>query len=358
MDHIGLAAFGTIRAQVASYCQQSDNTAKVQPIKDRINWNYFDAYQRHDWSELRRFHEGRHTHIVDGDNLTAYASSSLAAFQTSGYEAMPYDVGEIYSLMNGNPAGVAQMPPVLTKMDQAEFIEAISFNPSQSGVPEIWTEAGTTPLRRPLVVNEQLTLVSTSSSDTTSVRLIGITSAADAAGNYGLDQAETITLTGTTPLNSGLAYAKGWSILSVNILGALVGTVTIVGATSGITYVQLQADAGITDGPSFSSRKLIRMWPCPTSGTPYSLYYKRKCRKLVSDQDTPLWGIGPYLVEKSIADIYEQMRLPELAGNHHTKADQLLARMIQNEESSVMHMSRPQSIRGYMQGYRLVRPGP
>jgi hypothetical protein len=35
------------------------------------------------------------------------------------------------------------------------------------------------------------------------------------------------------------------------------------------------------------------MWPCPAAGKQYSLFYKRKCAKLIHDQDTPLWQIDP-----------------------------------------------------------------
>lgn len=357
MDHIGLASFLTMQTQVGQYVQDT-SADRLTRIKDRINWNYFDAYQKHDWRDLRRFHEGKHTHFVDADNLSTYPASALEGFQTNGYEAMPFDVGEIYTLLNGDPAGTMQTPPVLTKMDQAEFFEAISFDPDQTGVPEIWTLAGTTPLRRPIVTDERLLFQSTSASDTTTIRITGTTNAASGSNQYGVETPETVTLTGTTAVASGNRYAKGWSVLSLNILGVLTGNITVSGQTSGITYMVFLGASGVTDGPSYSQRQLVRMWPCPTAGTKYSLYYKRKCAKLIHDQDTPMWPIAAYLVEKSIADIQEQMRLPELAANHHGKADSLLAHMIQNEESSVNHMSRPQSIQGYMRGYDPVRPGP
>lgn len=352
MDHIGLASFVTLYTQVGGYVQDSSADRLVK-IKDRLNWNYFEAYQRHDWRDLRRFHEGKHALVSDADNLTAYPSSTLAAFQTNGYEAMPFDVGEIYCFTHGTPSGTMENPPVLTKYDQAEFFEAIAFDPDLTGPPEIWTLAGTTPLRRPLVVGERLSLVSTSAADVTTVRISGFPAVAE----FGQEVPETVTLTGTTAVTSA-AYAAGWSILSLEILGAMAGTLTVKGFTSNVTYMTVYPVANQTDGPSFRTRLLVRMWPCPTTGTSYSLYYKRKCAKLIHDQDTPLWPIGPYLVEKSIADLYEQMRLPELGGPHHAKADNLIMRMIQNEESSVMHMSRPQSYAAYMRGARVVRPGP
>jgi hypothetical protein len=353
VDHIGLASFATLYGQVQGFVQDS-STDRLTKIKDRINWNYFAAWQRHDWRDLRRLHEGRHAHITSADNLTDYPSATLDAFQTNGYEAMPFDVGEIYAITMGSPGGTMASPPIVQKRDQAEFFDLIAYDPDLTGPAEIWTLAGTTPLRRPLVVNEQLRFASTSASDTTTVRLSGISSSA----YYGMDTAESITLTGTTSVNSSTTYSRGWSILSLNFQGALAGTVNVTGATSGVTYMQFLPMSGLTDGPNYSQRLLVRFYPCPTSGTSYSLLYKRKCAKLINDRDVPLWNIGPYLVEKTIADIYEQMRLPEIAALHHQKAEALIAQMIFNEESSVTHSSRPMTYASWMRGLQPVRPGP
>ena len=121
---------------------------------------------------------------------------------------------------------------------------------------------------------EKVTVVSSSTSDTSKVVIVGRES------TNNLVVAEEITLNGTTAVSSTNTYAIG-GLLNCSKAAATVGTITIKGATSSTTFSLISPEE---IAPRF---KRLSLFPIPSSAITMYLEYYERIRLLVNDGDVP-----------------------------------------------------------------------
>jgi hypothetical protein len=138
--------------------------------------------------------------------------------------------------------------------------------------------------------NERLSLVSSSSADTSDVFIMGESS--------GIEVSETVTLNGTTPVISANTFDTPLTIAK----SLTTGTLTVKGYTSATTFVTILA--------SERERKHIRLWlqPAPSASYVCLVLGKRRIKPLVRDEDTPLLrDIQWALITASTADMFAKL---------------------------------------------------
>lgn len=339
--------FVNLVGKVKRFVQHSQDDDITELAKDAVNFAYAEGYRRHDWPSLRRISEGFHSFVSrdsyvdkDGSPVTV-GSGEIDTYKIAGYLALPAEIGDIYAIYQGDPAGSFVAPPRLQELAPDTFLTAMAHDPDEVGSEAmIFTRIGTTPLRLPLLKNEPLTAVSNSGSDTNKILITGRVG----SNNWIGESTDVVTLSGTTPVASTAGnWREGWNISRITIQGTHAGTVQIYGSTTNALYWSRRATAVDGTGPSFDSeiKTLLRLWPVSTEQTRYTIYYKASLRPLIHDQDELQIPIAQYVEEKAIARLYEYKRLNDLAQVHEARAEDLIIRTIMDHESGQLHMSQP-----------------
>lgn len=151
--------------------------------------------------------------------------------------------------------------------------------------------------------NEKLTFVSTDASDKTNIFVRG--------ESLGLEKSETVTLNGTTNVDSVNTYDAPLTVAK----GITVGTVHVTGKVSGTALQALL--------PTERERKHMRLWLQPSPGTAETALVigKRRITALASDEDTPmLRNAANVLISGAVADMFEHLGKPKEAENARNKA--------------------------------------
>jgi len=148
-------------------------------------------------------------------------------------------------------------------------------NPTEEGNPlyyRIWEEEGVSTV---LAVADTITVVSSSSSDTSSfkVSIVGYNAS-------GYLQSEELSLNGTTTVNGALTYVADKPI-RISKSAKTTGYITVKEASGATTLVVLGPEER---SPRF---KKIGLYPIPSSAITIYLEYYTRLRQLVNDSDTP-----------------------------------------------------------------------
>ena len=153
------------------------------------------------------------------------------------------------------------------------------------------------------VSDEKLTFVSSSASDKTDIFVRG--------ESVGVERSETVTLNGTTPVDTVYNYEVPLTIAKT----LTTGTVSVTGKVSLTTFQTLL--------PAERERKHMRLLLYPAPGTVETALVvgKRKITPLVSNEDTPaLRNAANVLIYGAVADMFDHMGKPAEAENARKKS--------------------------------------
>lgn len=151
--------------------------------------------------------------------------------------------------------------------------------------------------------NQKLTLVSTDATDKTNVHIYGETA--------GTVVSESLTLNGTTPVDTTFAYD-----IPITIAKTLTaGTMHVTAKVSGTALLGLL--------PAERERKHMRLWLQPAPGTSQvaMVIGKRAIKPLLNDEDTPiLRNCANILIYSAVADMFDLLSKPAEAEVARKKA--------------------------------------
>ncbi len=338
--------FLNLRNKVKRFVQHATDGDIDSLVNDAINFVYQEGATRHDWPQMLVVREGfsQLTHRddftdIDG-NPVATTNDTAGGWEMNGMFALPSEVDELFSLFQGAPSGTFVAPPRIQLLEADEFYLRVSHDPDQAGIPQVFTKLGVTPLRIPLVQNENLRVKSSSASDSNDVTIQGFL-----GNNNWISQNQAkVTLNGTADVQFSGSWRRGWSLSRISVEGSHAGTIQIFGATTNLLYFSLrsQSAAGVLDD-SYSSdiKPLVRVWPTLNSSQPITLIYKKYLRPLINDEDEIEIPIANYIEEAAIARIYEYKRLNDLAQIHTQRSEDMIQRQVINQETTEVHLSKP-----------------
>jgi hypothetical protein len=227
----------------------------------------------------------RYQMIYDGSLWKdALVLSTVAA--DSNIIVMPQEVGLVVGTRWGDG----------TTLDPVEFSFLLRTDPGafeRTGTPAKAAPMNPIGISRKITTAERLSLVSSNNSDTAVIFLLR----GDLAG---VEQVEEVTLTGTTTVTT----AQSWDNVYVAAKPVTIGTVTMTGFTSALTYLTLWKDE------TEKKYQRVRLFDSPTDITQSLLVLaKRRFRDLTSDQDTPqVQAIENALLAFGEADMLERAR--------------------------------------------------
>lgn len=163
-----------------------------------------------------------------------------------------------------------------------------------------------------------LSVVSSSASDTTQTVFVkGIDS-------NGVEDYETLTLTGTTPVATTKTYAH---ILSIGKSAVTAGYVTITSNSGAVTNA-------VMNRQDLEYRiKVMRLVQVPSGAILVELNYIQGLRPLTQDYDSPVIDCADVLEQGAIADAWRHKRQYEKAADHEINFEKRLANLIFNYES-------------------------
>lgn len=261
---------------VSAKCGTYDFESQIL-IKHFIRRNYQMAWDCHLWKES----------IVvasvasDGDNLV-----------------LPHYFDRVISL---------RVDPSLGQLSNVDANYLFQTQPSifeeTSGIQAQWVYMAPVGVAVLPPGGEKLQLVSASNDDLTPVFVRGEWG--------GKEWTETVTLTGTAPVETEFLYDVPLTIAK-RITN---GRITVTGYTSTVELQTLNADE--------RERKHIRLWLLPSNaeGTTCLVLGKRKITPLVSDEDTPmLRDIQGVLIESSAADMFMKLEKYDAATDCRNRA--------------------------------------
>jgi hypothetical protein len=166
----------------------------------------------------------------------------------------------------------------------------------QTGVPDQYIDIGSKSVKLLLTQSTKVQVVSTSASDITPkiIRVVGNVS--------GVEIAEDIILTGATGADSTNTFDSGSELIisagtNNGTLSDLAGVVSVK-ETATLTNI-LAVLAPEERSPLY---RWVRLSATPASNATYQIWYKKKWRKLVNDNDVPIIPCANEIVEGVVAD--------------------------------------------------------
>ena len=232
-------------------------------INDMIN-NTLQEIQSPGWAfsaQQRRTHQ----HYWNFNKRKA----TLATVANQEDYELPRDVDKIYLIRQ------ITSPTVLRFIEDRDFYLQIPY-PTASGNPfwyRIFEETGVAVV---LSTDDKVTIVSSSTSDTTqTISVVGYASA------DGIKDSETISLNGTTTVNGTKTWKAG-KALRISKSAKTVGTVSIKEFTTPYTTI-------LTLGPEDKSAyfRIVSFYPIPSAVITMYLEYFTRIRIMANDSDTP-----------------------------------------------------------------------
>lgn len=248
---------------------QDTSSGRLTRIKDAINRKYTEIADGFDWPDLFRIGINEVTVFANEQDLYMPRHVDLS-------KKIVFDSNKEL-LHNSNPA---------------MFYNRYFDNLTAGGNPFEYTNAGSSPIKRPIITAEKLDFVSSDAGDTTPVVSVwGMVS--------GEELNELVTLNGTTTVTTVNTFSDVTRIgTETSIIdSSRSGNITITGNTSSTELAVI---------PTFekdSRYQKIRFNTNPSTGTTLSIVYKKKARKLINDGDPLEIPADIILFELSVADI-------------------------------------------------------
>jgi hypothetical protein len=215
------------------------------------------------------------------------------------------------------------------------YLDPVEVGPANRLYGEIQDESGTPRKYFPEedTVNAQptsasaLAVSSSDAADTTQkVRVIGI------AG--GEQRTETVTLNGTTAVNTVNSYTR---VIAISKDGNTAGVITVTSNAAAVTVATIDP---LDVAPRYPKLHLIRR---PDSAISYTVTYKVKVPPLINAEDVPLIPCESVLIRGAYADALAEQKQFEKAAIEEAMFDKFLANLITEEEQhpDMVHRAIP-----------------
>lgn len=264
-------------AMVQNTSTSTTNANDLLPkVKDWARTRYDRIMRSFPWTEILRSY-----------NLSVTAG-------TRDY-ALRYDLEDIVKIWDTTHGNEITAYPI---QDHVRF-NAVTLEISgnvQTGNPDQYIEIGSKSVSALLSTADKVQVLSSSASDVTPmvIRITGEVS--------GIAVSESLTLTGTTAVDSSNTYDSGSELIvtagtSDGTLVNLVGVVTVREKTTPANIL-----AKLAPNERAPYYRWIRLSAMPSSAFTAQVWYKKRWMPLVNDNDAPLVPCANELVEGIVAD--------------------------------------------------------
>lgn len=245
-------------------------------VKDWCRTRYDRIMRSFPWNELNRSY-----------NLSVTAG-------TRDY-ALAYDVDNIIKIWDTTNGQEIIERDIRDHVRFSAVMNEVSGN-VQTGQPDSYIDIGSKSVSALLSTSDKVQVLSSSASDITPmvIRIRGTVS--------GMEVAESLTLTGTTAVDSSYTYDSGSEFVvsagtSDGTLQDLVGVVTVREKT---TSSNVLAKLSPTERAPYY--RWIRLSVMPAAALTAQVWYKRRWLPLVNDNDVPLVPCANEIIEGIVAD--------------------------------------------------------
>jgi hypothetical protein len=308
---LGYLTFENMRQQVGRMIGDTVTSNRQTIINDWLNTNYDNVARAHRWPSLTR------------------ASESELSF-TAGerFLYLPQDLQEMYFLY---PKDRPELPNAETP---SSLFHRTALQQDSSGVVRSFAPAGEYGRKADFHTDAELITVSPDASETAASvdhRIEGLDSA-------GVPYGETVNTATNVSANTSATFTEIFSI-STNGLQTL--KVTYSGATSTNEYAVIPADE------QTARYKRIRLYQLPDTADTYTLYYKKRVKRLIDDDQIPEIPVSHVIMHMTVADQFRQQRRWQVAAvSHEQKAQQALEQVLREEfqgsnvQQSIPYLSR------------------
>lgn len=237
------------------------------------------------------------------DHLTL-PEEALTASAGSTFLYLPKRVDRVYFLYDSGQKQQA------VKHFAENLFKYNSYNPDSSGIITNFSDAGELGRKANFHTSAEMVSVSSSSaSDTSQVVTV--------KGRVNDDElTESISVTGTTPVNSTNSFND---IYSIGCDGSNVGVLTVDGNTSAIEY------ATLAPRERTARYRVLRLVNPPNVAATLKAYCKKRILEMVNDNDVPEIPVCQALVQLATADHFaRQRKWAEAAQFHRSNATEIL----------------------------------
>ena len=358
MGSQGVQIFTNLVDEVANFIQDTSTSRKAR-IKEALNRSYQLAVDAHDWPQLLRVSDMGHRFELDATGATAHTFMS-----GDGHAPLPIDCMHVYGIVandstatssdaTASPGPGVLMHQMSPTMFHGEFgyggvtaTSATSFDESLSTTrtPRYWCFSGTTAQYLPVATStdEQNFKFSSSHANANKVarfyfrrpNLAGETSWADVTA---ADWTSEFAFSGTES-------EEGYPITRIVVPSGWQGTLVAKTNDDVVVVSWEDPEGGIaanTTGPFVIQAPLIKVWPVPSGfDVRATIIYKRQPLSLTEDEDTIEIPVHNFIVEKSIAHIFRQMRRHGTATQHDMIAMEALQTAIAANVSPLEEQDR------------------
>jgi hypothetical protein len=265
--------------------------------------------------------------MTDASTLALIKSWANRRHQMICDRSLWHDLLAIYTLSVSASQTEVILPAQITRYVAAKYDQNALMPVDQvflmSTDPGIWDRTGNAMRVAELPASgtrlkptsEKLALVSSNAADTAkTVTIVG-----ELAGE---EMSETLTLNGTTSVQSANSYDLIYTLSKQGTIG----TVSVTGVTTAAALVTLQ--------PTETERRHVRLrlFEAPLSAITLMVLGKRNAPALLNDSDQPaIRGVDGCLEAFVLADVYEWQRQGDDAAAKREEAMALLAQLQENE---------------------------
>lgn len=278
-----MLTFQEIYQSIEDKIQKSDSTFETK-VKRWVNQRYESLMKMQPWKG-----------VFDVD------TSGVTYVTGSAYLILPKKVGHIFV--------ITEMTNLRT-LDPIDYIQLWRNSAStinSQDAPVRWADAGQVGSRISMTIADKIQVLSSSASDNSAytVRVRGLVS--------GEEVSETITLNGTTAVDSTNTFDSGSFITAAKSSNNMAGTVTVrEKTTTSNTLVTL----GMNEFTAWYKR--LRLHYVPNSAPTVAIAFNRKVPYMVNALDVPAFDCSMYLIEAGYAEALREQKQHDKARLHES----------------------------------------
>lgn len=293
---------------------EDDSAGRRSSIKAALARIYDSAMAEFEYGSLER---------VDDTGLRsgAPANSGVKTLETGEAEfPLPFHVGRLKSLHHQSLVA----PRTMIAVDVQELYDRAGNELNTTGTPCYYAEVGRTAQWQRLSADAALTVscpVTTNNSNKTVRVMFRQQSSYTSETQF---QDVTGTFSAGVSLANGVTFESGWPIESVYLPVGWVGNFQVTGNSQTLVDIgpNVLPASSNTEMSKPYNRKLIRVWPVPSTDYSLTITWKHMPRRLVQEGDLIEAPISVYLIEAAAAEILTIMGLVQKAAIHAAMAEQ------------------------------------
>lgn len=286
--------------KVARWIQKTGDSNFNTKISDWLLGRYDHLCKRYPWKHMIRVEE-----------------TGIVTVSGNKFLVLPKRAGQI--LMISERTNKEILNGRLTR----DFWERNTSDMDSQSIPEEWAEAGAVASKLALSAADKVQVLSNNASDTSAftVRIMGIV-----GGN---EVSETITMNGTTAVDSVNTYDSGTFLTAIGKSGGTwSGVVTV---REKIDTTKTLATLDVTESAVLYRR--IRMFYVPNAAITMAVYYVKEPRQLMNDLDVPEFDCCEYLIRGAYADALMEQKNYAKAQFQEQLAERALNALLSREFS-------------------------